>query len=147
MENKYSNLEEDNVPDISYKPKPFTPNKNLNTAISSRTLKGETKCEDNKKDDGKKSDENPESESDDPAICLSRLQRAVVQNRFPFDKITSVEFACFPDLAVSTLEAVKIYLRVRNDILQKWKNNPNKAAKCLFKQFYCRNKKNVMCLF
>ncbi|KAK9874784.1 hypothetical protein WA026_005590 [Henosepilachna vigintioctopunctata] len=42
----------------------------------------------------------------------------------PFDKLTSTEAACFPDIAQAALQTVKVYLNIRNRILQMWLENP-----------------------
>lgn len=42
----------------------------------------------------------------------------------PFDKMTSAEAACFPDIAQAALQTVKVYLNIRNRILQMWLDNP-----------------------
>lgn len=42
----------------------------------------------------------------------------------PFDKLTSTEAACFPDIAQAALQTVKLYLHIRNRMLQMWLENP-----------------------
>lgn len=51
------------------------------------------------------------------------LEGAAFQSRMPFDKMTQVEAACFPDL-VTPLPAQKLYLHLRNRLLQMWLENP-----------------------
>jgi len=51
------------------------------------------------------------------------LEGAAFQSRMPFDKMTQVEAACFPDL-VNPLQAQKLYLHIRNRLLQMWLENP-----------------------
>jgi lysine-specific histone demethylase 1 len=41
----------------------------------------------------------------------------------PYDKMTQVEAACFPDL-VTPLQSQKMYLHIRNRLLQMWLENP-----------------------
>lgn len=79
-----------------------------------------------KKEDEKKKDLDPESELDDPVIkdLFSGLEGAAFQSRMPFDKMTSLEAACFPDIAQAALQTIKVYLNVRNRILQMWLDNP-----------------------
>lgn len=87
--------------------------------------KKEWKKED-KKEDEKKKDPDLESEPDDPVIkdLFSGLEGAAFQSRMPFDKLTSTEAACFPDVAQAALQTVKVYLNIRNRILQMWLENP-----------------------
>jgi lysine-specific histone demethylase 1 len=47
----------------------------------------------------------------------SGLEGAAFQSRMPFDKMTQVEAACFPDL-VTPLQSQKLYLHIRNRLLQ-----------------------------
>jgi lysine-specific histone demethylase 1 len=51
------------------------------------------------------------------------LEGAAFQSRVPFDKMTQVEAACFPDV-VQSASAHKLFLHVRNRILQLWLENP-----------------------
>ncbi len=51
------------------------------------------------------------------------LEGAAFQSRAPFDKMTQVEAACFPDL-VPNLSSQKYFLQIRNRILQMWLENP-----------------------
>ena len=51
------------------------------------------------------------------------LEGAAFQSRVPFDKMTQVEAACFPDL-VTPLQSQKLFLHLRNRILQMWIDNP-----------------------
>ncbi|KRT85676.1 FAD dependent oxidoreductase, partial [Oryctes borbonicus] len=126
MEEKYNNLEEDNISETSEKHKSLTPDKKLNTATSSKGIKKEAKREDNRKDDDKRRDQDIDSELDDPVVkeLFSGLEGAAFQSRMPFDKMTSTEAACFPDVAEAALQTVKVYLHIRNRILQLWLENP-----------------------
>ncbi|CAG9853971.1 unnamed protein product [Phyllotreta striolata] len=110
----------------SEKAKNQLPDKKLSPGPStSKVSKKETKKEETKVDDDKKTDD-PESELDDPIIkdLFSGLEGAAFQSRMPFDKLTSTEAACFPDIANAALQTVKVYLNVRNRILQMWLDNP-----------------------
>lgn len=126
MEEKYNNVEEDNLSDATEKHKNQQNEKKLNIgAGTSKVTKKESKREDVKKEDEKKK-EDPESELDDPIIkdLFSGLEGAAFQSRMPFDKMTSTEAACFPDIANAALQTVKVYLNIRNRILQMWLENP-----------------------
>lgn len=64
--------------------------------------------------------EEVESDQDD----LSGLEGAAFQSRLPFDKMTAQEAACFPDIVQSALQTQKIFLHIRNRLLQLWLENP-----------------------
>ncbi|XP_057672781.1 lysine-specific histone demethylase 1A isoform X3 [Diorhabda carinulata] len=83
-----------------------------------------TKKEEIKADEEKNND--PESELDDPVIkgLFSGLEGAAFQSRMPFDKLTSIEAACFPDIANGTLQTMRVFLNIRNRILYLWLENP-----------------------
>jgi len=51
------------------------------------------------------------------------LEGAAFQSRVPFDKMTQIEAACFPDL-VTPIQSQKLFLNIRNRILQMWLENP-----------------------
>ena len=51
------------------------------------------------------------------------LEGAAFQSRVPFDKMTQVEAACFPDL-VSPQPSQKLFVGIRNRLLQMWLENP-----------------------
>nr|XP_022909614.1 lysine-specific histone demethylase 1A-like [Onthophagus taurus] len=121
MEEKYNNLEEETNGDKEHK----TPiDKKSGTTSTSKTLKKDKK-DDVKKEDEKKKDD-PDSELDDPVVkeLFSGLEGAAFQSRMPYDKMTSTEAACFPDIADAALQTVKVYLHIRNRILQVWLDNP-----------------------
>ncbi|KAL3276813.1 hypothetical protein HHI36_012175 [Cryptolaemus montrouzieri] len=105
-----------------------SPDKKLSStpSTSSKAAKKEVKKDDFKKEDEKKKDQEPESELDDPVIkdLFSGLEGAAFQSRMPFDKLTSTEAACFPDIAQAALQTVKVYLNIRNRVLQMWLENP-----------------------
>ncbi|XP_014665183.1 PREDICTED: lysine-specific histone demethylase 1A-like [Priapulus caudatus] len=61
-----------------------------------------------------------ESENEDP----TGLEGAAFQSRLPFDKMTSQEAACFPDIVQSGPQSQKLFLQIRNRILQLWIENP-----------------------
>jgi len=51
------------------------------------------------------------------------LEGAAFQSRVPNDKMTQIEAACFPDL-VLPIQKQKLFLNIRNRILQMWLENP-----------------------
>ncbi|XP_023320126.1 lysine-specific histone demethylase 1A [Eurytemora carolleeae] len=51
------------------------------------------------------------------------LEGAAFQSRVPFDKMTQIEAACFPDL-VTPVQSQKLFINIRNRILQMWLENP-----------------------
>lgn len=91
---------------------------------TSKYTKKEAKKEETKADEEKNND--PESELDDPVIkgLFSGLEGAAFQSRMPFDKLTSIEAACFPDIANGTLQTMRVFLNIRNRILYLWLENP-----------------------
>ena len=61
------------------------------------------------------------------------LEGAAFQSRVPNDKMTQVEAACFPDF-VTPLTSQKLFVQLRNRILQLWLENPRQqlvASDCL----------------
>ncbi|XP_025088904.1 lysine-specific histone demethylase 1A-like isoform X3 [Pomacea canaliculata] len=65
---------------------------------------------------GEESDHN----TDDP----TGLEGAAFQSRLPVDKMTSQEANCFPDLVNGSPQGQKIFLYLRNRLLQLWLENP-----------------------
>lgn len=124
MDEKVNNIEDDATPDVQ---KSITTDRKLNVpTVSSKPAKKEAKKDDAKREDEKKTELDAESELDDPVIkdLFSGLEGAAFQSRMPFDKLTSTEAACFPDIAQAALQTVKVYLNIRNRILQMWLDNP-----------------------
>ncbi|KAJ3627670.1 hypothetical protein MTP99_015031 [Tenebrio molitor] len=127
LEDKFNTADDDNASEAPEKQKSVASEKKLNSgASSSKAAKKESKKDEVKKEDEKKKDIDPESELDDPVIkdLFSGLEGAAFQSRMPFDKMTSAEAACFPDIAQAALQTIKVYLNVRNRILQMWLDNP-----------------------
>ncbi|XP_046399072.1 lysine-specific histone demethylase 1A-like [Ischnura elegans] len=62
----------------------------------------------------------PDSEQDDP----TGLEGAAFQSRLPFDKMTATEAACFPDVTQGPPQTQKVFLHIRNRLLQLWLENP-----------------------
>lgn len=103
--------DEENSYEIQEKPKIQQSEKKLSPGGGSvKSAKRESKKDDIKKEDEKKKDD-PESELDDPVIkdLFSGLEGAAFQSRMPFDKLTSTEAACFPDIANAALQTVKVF--------------------------------------
>ncbi|XP_046979329.1 lysine-specific histone demethylase 1A isoform X2 [Schistocerca americana] len=61
-----------------------------------------------------------DSELDDP----TGLEGAAFQSRLPFDKLTANEASCFPDVAQGPPQTQKVFLHIRNRLLQLWLENP-----------------------
>lgn len=65
---------------------------------------------------------------EDPTSSLkcdpTGLEGAAFQSRMPFDKMTSQEAACFPDILQGPPQAHKVFLYIRNRLLQLWLDNP-----------------------
>ena len=55
---------------------------------------------------------------------LNGLEGAAFQSRLPFDKLTSTEAACFPDVSLGPPQTQKVFLHIRNRLLQLWLENP-----------------------
>jgi len=51
------------------------------------------------------------------------LEGAAFQSRTPYEKMTQIEAACFPDL-VTPIQSQKLLINIRNRILQMWLENP-----------------------
>eukprot|EP00090_Calanus_glacialis_P045560 TRINITY_DN8539_c0_g1_i1.p1 TRINITY_DN8539_c0_g1~~TRINITY_DN8539_c0_g1_i1.p1 ORF type:complete len:784 (+),score=291.53 TRINITY_DN8539_c0_g1_i1:46-2397(+) len=78
-----------------------------------------------------------ETDSKDDLLGLpvepTGLEGSAFQSRVPFDKMTQVEAACFPDLVIP-VASQKLFLQLRNRILQLWLENPKQqlvAGDCL----------------
>ncbi|KAK5650233.1 hypothetical protein RI129_001262 [Pyrocoelia pectoralis] len=123
IEDKYDTLADDDN-NLQLEKTKSSSDKKLSIASSSKSSKKEVKKDEVKKDEKKEPD--PESELDDPVVkeLFSGLEGAAFQSRMPFDKMTSIEAACFPDIAQASLATVKVYLHIRNRILQMWLDNP-----------------------
>lgn len=73
-----------------------------------------------KDDDGEQ-----DSEQDDPSgLSLPGLEGAAFSSRLPFDKMTATEAACFPDVSGGPPQTQKVFLHIRNRLLQLWLDNP-----------------------
>ncbi|XP_055596253.1 possible lysine-specific histone demethylase 1 [Uranotaenia lowii] len=70
------------------------------------------------KDEKGEVDPNPHRE------ILTGLEGAAFQSRLPFEKMTAAEAVCFPEITKHGLVAQRVFLNVRNRILQMWIENP-----------------------
>ncbi|XP_044734274.1 lysine-specific histone demethylase 1A [Chrysoperla carnea] len=84
------------------------------------------KSEDNQNSPQTNEEQNHESDVDENFIkqLLSTPEGAAFQSRMPYDKMTSTEAIAFPDIAQSSLPTQKVYLNIRNRILQLWLEKP-----------------------
>jgi len=48
---------------------------------------------------------------------LLGLEGAAFQSRLPYDKLTSTEASCFPDIAQSSPQTQKLFLYIRNRLV------------------------------
>ena len=55
---------------------------------------------------------------------LTGLEGAAFQSRLPFEKMTSGEAACFPEITKNGLVAQRVFLNIRNRLLQMWIEDP-----------------------
>lgn len=110
--------------------KPSTPSGHLGNALLGSSTKSEGK---NKKSDSLKSPFAKEITDPREAAAaaaeaykeiLTGLEGAAFQSRLPFDKMTSNEAACFPDITKTGLVAQRVFLNIRNRLLQMWIENP-----------------------
>lgn len=70
------------------------------------------------KDEKGEVDPNPHRE------IMAGLEGAAFQSRLPFEKMTASEAVCFPEITKHGLVAQRVFLNVRNRILQMWIENP-----------------------
>lgn len=74
----------------------------------------------NTKSEKEEENEQVDSEQDDP----TGLEGAAFASRLPVDKMTTTEAACFSDVAQGPPQTQKVFLHIRNRILQLWFDNP-----------------------
>lgn len=110
--------------------KPSTPSGHLGNALPTSSSKSETKT---KKPETSKSPFSKDITDPREAAAaaaeaykeiLTGLEGAAFQSRLPFDKMTSNEAACFPDITKTGLVAQRVFLNIRNRLLQMWIENP-----------------------
>ncbi|XP_032685296.1 lysine-specific histone demethylase 1A isoform X2 [Odontomachus brunneus] len=127
MEEKYNQLDDDNASDTE-KPKPglVTPEKKVPTdGRKESESTTPTSVPSASKSEVKEEDEQ-ESDHEDTHVkeLLNGLEGAAFQSRLPFDKLTSTEAACFPDISGGPPQTQKVFLHIRNRLLQIWLENP-----------------------
>ncbi|XP_048577779.1 lysine-specific histone demethylase 1A isoform X2 [Nematostella vectensis] len=66
----------------------------------------------------------PEEEDEEEDDTPQGLEGAAFQSRLPFDKMTSQESSCFPDISQGPPHLQKQFLYIRNRVLQLWLENP-----------------------
>ncbi|KAF0312571.1 Lysine-specific histone demethylase 1A [Amphibalanus amphitrite] len=71
-------------------------------------------------------EDEPDSEQDDLAAATGfhGLEGAAFQSRMPSDKLTSLEACCLPDIANGAPQTQKLYIYLRNRLLQLWIESP-----------------------
>ncbi|EZA51288.1 Lysine-specific histone demethylase 1A, partial [Ooceraea biroi] len=128
MEEKYNQLEDENASDTSEKSKTglVTPEKKVLTEMKKEPESTvPTSVPSVSKAEVKEEDEQ-DSDHEDPHVkeLLNGLEGAAFQSRLPFDKLTSTEAACFPDISSGPPQTQKVFLHIRNRLLQMWLENP-----------------------
>ncbi|XP_076247556.1 lysine-specific histone demethylase Su(var)3-3 isoform X2 [Calliopsis andreniformis] len=130
MEEKYNQLEDENASDTSEKSKTglVTPEKKVTPEVkkeSDTALPQSTPASTAPKIEVKEEDDQ-DSDHEDPHVkeLLNGLEGAAFQSRLPFDKLTSTEAACFPDVSGGPPQTQKVFLHIRNRLLQLWLENP-----------------------
>nr|XP_054753462.1 lysine-specific histone demethylase 1A-like [Lytechinus pictus] len=79
----------------------------------------------------KRTAKNPEEEEPEEELSEPKgLEGAAFSARLPHDKMTSQEAACFPDIIHSPMQTQKLFLYIRNRILQLWLENPKVQLTC-----------------
>ncbi|XP_025985884.1 lysine-specific histone demethylase 1A [Solenopsis invicta] len=125
MEEKYNQMEDENASDTSEKSKTglVTPEKKTSMEVkkeseSTASVPSVSKTEVKEEDD-------QDSDHEDPHVkeLLNGLEGAAFQSRLPFDKLTSTEAACFPDISGGPPQTQKVFLHIRNRLLQIWLEN------------------------
>uniref|UniRef100_A0A1B0DPR5 Uncharacterized protein n=1 Tax=Phlebotomus papatasi TaxID=29031 RepID=A0A1B0DPR5_PHLPP len=73
-----------------------------------------------------KDSDSKDAPDDEPSFkdILTGLEGAAFQSRLPYEKMTSAEAACFPVIAKNGLIAQRVFLNIRNRLLQMWIENP-----------------------
>lgn len=80
---------------------------------------------DNEKDKDTKDVKDAGNSNESPyKEILTGLEGAAFQSRLPFDKMTSAEAACFTEITKNGLVAQRVFLNIRNRLLQMWIENP-----------------------
>ncbi|XP_039288943.1 lysine-specific histone demethylase 1A isoform X5 [Nilaparvata lugens] len=71
-----------------------------------------------------KNDKEEEAEQDSEQDDPTGLEGAAFHSRLPFDKMTATEASCFPDVSQGAPQTQKVFLHIRNRLLQLWLDNP-----------------------
>ncbi|XP_046742851.1 lysine-specific histone demethylase 1A isoform X1 [Diprion similis] len=123
MEEKYNQIDDENASDTSEKSKTGlgTPEKKILPEPKKETSEASTAP----KVEAKEEDEQ-DSDHEDPHVkeLLTGLEGAAFQSRLPFEKLTSTEAACFLDVSGGPPQTQKVFLHIRNRLLQLWLENP-----------------------
>ncbi|XP_014218084.2 lysine-specific histone demethylase 1A [Copidosoma floridanum] len=114
-----SHIDDENASDTTPEKKPVGDSKKENESTSSTPVPSASKVE-------IKEEEDPDSDHEDPRVkeLLNGLEGAAFQSRLPFEKLTSTEAACFPDVSGGPPQTQKVFLHIRNRLLQIWVENP-----------------------
>lgn len=128
MEEKYNQLEDENASDTSEKSKTglVTPEKKVPTEMKKESESTVLASAPSVSKSEVKEEDDQDSDHEDPHVkeLLNGLEGAAFQSRLPFDKLTSTEAACFPDVAGGPPQTQKVFLHIRNRLLQMWLENP-----------------------
>ncbi|XP_050446710.1 lysine-specific histone demethylase 1A [Cataglyphis hispanica] len=128
MEEKYNQLEDENASDTSEKSKTglVTPEKKVSTEVKKESESTVPVPTASASKSEVKEEDDQDSDHEDPHVkeLLNGLEGAAFQSRLPFDKLTSTEAACFPDVSGGPPQTQKVFLHIRNRLLQIWLENP-----------------------
>lgn len=108
---------EEKVEDVSESKKQ---DHSLNEGNVNQTTSGVQNSPENVKTEKDDDNDLGDSEQNDP----TDLEGAAFASRLPFDKMTATEAACFPDVAQGLPQTQKVFLHIRNRLLQLWFDNP-----------------------
>lgn len=71
---------------------------------------------------------------------MNGLEGAAFQSRLPFDKLTSTEAACFPDVSGGPPQTQKVFLHIRNRLVSSaYKDINNSTLFVIYLLIYCNN--------
>ncbi|XP_011873166.1 PREDICTED: lysine-specific histone demethylase 1A [Vollenhovia emeryi] len=128
MEEKYNQLEDENASDTSEKSKTglVTPEKKAPMEVKKESESAVPAPVPSVSKTEVKEEDDQDSGHEDPHVkeLLNGLEGAAFQSRLPFDKLTSTEAACFPDISSGPPQTQKVFLHIRNRLLQIWLENP-----------------------
>ncbi|KAK0082999.1 hypothetical protein PV325_009529 [Microctonus aethiopoides] len=128
MEEKYNQIEDENASDTSEKSKTgvATPEKKILIEPQKIEVPAPVPTTQSTPNVEPKDEEDQDSDHEDPHVkeLLNGLEGAAFQSRLPFDKLTSTEAACFPDVSSGPPQTQKVFLHIRNRLLQLWLENP-----------------------